>query len=165
MQKDRITERFGGCCEDEELGVGRELTEPSREPIFDPSGNGMTLRQPEATREFRGAPRPRELEQGKRVPMALRDDLVADDRIQGSYQVLEEQGTRVRLTEWTHVQMGESSEDAITDLCSSGANQRDPLGKEASGHEPEDLHGRLIEPLRVVEDAHEWLLLRRLGEQ
>jgi hypothetical protein len=55
MQKDRIAEWFGGCCEDEELGVGRKLTEPSREAIFDPGGNEMTLRQPEAAGKVRGA--------------------------------------------------------------------------------------------------------------
>ena len=165
MQKDRITEWFGGCCEDEELGVGRKLTEPSREPIFDPGGNDMTLRQPEAAGKVRGAPRSRELKQGKRVPVALCDDLITDGRIEGADQVLQQQGACVDLAEWPHAELRQPSEDAVADHCSSGTNERHPLGEETAGDEAEDLRLSLIEPLCVVDDARERPPLGHLGEQ
>jgi hypothetical protein len=44
VEQDRITERLGGRREHEELRVGRESAEPSREAILDLGGNRMTLR-------------------------------------------------------------------------------------------------------------------------
>ena len=62
-------------------------------------------------------------------------------------------------------QLGEPGEDVVADARSRGAHERDPLGEEPAGDEAEDLRGRLVEPLRVVDDADERLLLGDLGEQ
>ena len=62
-------------------------------------------------------------------------------------------------------QLGEPGEDVVADARARCAHERDPLGKEAAGDEPEDLRGGIVEPLRVVDDADERLLLGDLGEQ
>ena len=45
------------------------------------------------------------------------------------------------------------------------ADERDPLGEKTAGDEAEDLRRGAVEPLRVVDDADERLLLGDLGEQ
>ena len=44
-------------------------------------------------------------------------------------------------------------------------HERDPLGEEATGDESEDLRGGLVEPLRVVDDADQRLLLGGVCQQ
>ena len=46
-----------------------------------------------------------------------------------------------------------------------GEHQRDPLGQQAPRHERQRLRGGPIEPLRVVDQADERLLLGHLGQQ
>ena len=53
----------------------------------------------------------------------------------------------------------------IADACSRGADERDPLGEEAASDEAENLLRRLVEPVRVVDDAGEGSLLRDLGQE
>ena len=60
---------------------------------------------------------------------------------------------------------GSPARIVIADARSCGADDRDPLGEEAAGDEPEDLLRRLVEPVRVVDDADERLLLGDLGEE
>ena len=62
-------------------------------------------------------------------------------------------------------QLGEPGEDVVADARARCAHERDPLGEEAAGDEAEDLRGGVVEPLRVVDDADERLLLGDLGEQ
>ena len=45
------------------------------------------------------------------------------------------------------------------------AHDRHPLGEETACDEADDLHGSLIEPLRIVDDADKRLLLGDVGEQ
>ena len=45
------------------------------------------------------------------------------------------------------------------------AHDRDPLGKEAAGDEPQDLRRGAVEPLRVIDETGQRLLLGDLGEQ
>ena len=56
-------------------------------------------------------------------------------------------------------------EDVVAAARAGGKHERDPLGEEAPADESEDLCGGLVEPLRVVDDADERLLLGDLGEQ
>ena len=49
--------------------------------------------------------------------------------------------------------------------CSGGAHDRHALSEEPAGDERQDLRRRLIEPLGVVDDADERLLLGDVGEQ
>ena len=53
----------------------------------------------------------------------------------------------------------------ITDARSSRTDERDRLGQEAMGDKAEDLLRRLVEPLRVVDDADQGLLLGQLAHE
>jgi hypothetical protein len=56
-------------------------------------------------------------------------------------------------------------ENVIAGPRPCGAYDRDRLGEQAAGNEPQDLHRGVVEPLRVVDDAGQRLLLGGLGEQ
>ena len=60
---------------------------------------------------------------------------------------------------------GRPGEDVVAAARPRGAHERDPLGEEPAGDEAEDLRRGVVEPLRVVDDADERLLLGDLGEQ
>jgi hypothetical protein len=44
-------------------------------------------------------------------------------------------------------------ENVIADPRPRGTHDRDPLGEQAAGKEPQDLRRGVVEPLRVVDDA------------
>ena len=60
---------------------------------------------------------------------------------------------------------GKSARMSVTDADAGGKHQGDPLGMEAPADETQNLRGGMVEPLRVVDDADERLLLGDLGEQ
>ncbi len=159
VKQDRVAERLGRRDEDEELCVGWEPMEAPHEALFDLAGDRMALGETEAAGELGGVPRSRELEERERVAVALGDDLVTDGRIQRADQVLEQQGTCVAIVECADEEIREPRHDAVAEPRPRAAYDRDPLGEEAPGDEGKDPCGCLVEPLRVVDDADEWLVL------
>ena len=97
--------------------------------------------------------------------MALGDDLVADDCIQRSHQVLEQECARIGIAERTDGELGQSGQHAIADPRSGCGDERHPFGEQTASYEAEGLCRCLIDPLRIVDDAYEGVLLGRLGEQ
>ena len=63
------------------------------------------------------------------------------------------------------MQLGEPIQDVVADAGARSAHDRDALGDEAAGDEAQDLRGGAVEPLRVVDDADERLLLGVRGEE
>ena len=97
--------------------------------------------------------------------MALGDDLVTDRRIERAVHVLQQQRARIAVAEPVDGQLRQPGEDLVADAGPCCAHERDPLGEEPAGDESEDLRRGAVEPLRVVDDADERLLLGDLGEQ
>jgi hypothetical protein len=97
--------------------------------------------------------------------VALGDNLIANDGIEWPDQVLEQQGAGIALSEWADQQLGQSTENVIADARPGGGDECYGLGEETASDEAEDLAGRLIQPVRVLHDAHERLFLGRLGEE
>ena len=97
--------------------------------------------------------------------MALRHDLIAHRRVQRSVQVVQQQRSGVAVGEPLEDQLGQLGEDVVTAPRAGRADDGDPFGEETTGDEPEDLRRRVVEPLRVVDDADQRLLLGDLGEQ
>jgi hypothetical protein len=165
VEQDRIPERLGGRGKDEELRIKREAAEPSYVALFDLPGDRMVLWKTESASEFRRTPGSWELEQSQWVAVALGDDLIANDRIEWPDQVLEQQGAGIAVSERADQQLGQSAENIIADARPGGGDECHGLGEETTSDEAEDLAGRLIQPLRVLNDAHERLLLGRLDEE
>ena len=124
----------------------------------------MGAGQPEPAGEPGDRPRPRELDQRQRVAVALRDDLIADGSVEPPAHVSQQQRACVVLVEAFEIQRRQPRQHVVSDARARRADERDPLREEASRHEPDDLRGGLIEPLGVVDDADEGMLLGDFGE-
>ncbi len=97
--------------------------------------------------------------------MALCDDLVANAGVQGAGHVGQQQRAGIAVAEWSDRQDRQPGENVIADPRPRGTHDRDRLGEEAAGDEPQDLRRGVVEPLRVVDDTGQWLLVGDLGEQ
>ncbi len=97
--------------------------------------------------------------------MTLHDDLVTNGGIQGAGHVGQQQRASIAVAEPADGQLGEPSQDLVADAGPRGAHDRDRLGEEAAGDEPQDLRRGTVEPLGVVDDTGQWLLLGDLGDQ
>ena len=96
--------------------------------------------------------------------MALGDDLVAHRRVERPEHVVEQQGPRVVVAESLDEQLGEPGEHVVADIRAGRAHDSDPFGMQTAGDEAENLRRGMVEPLRVVDDAGERLLLGDLGK-
>ena len=144
LEQERVAERLGGRGEDEELRVGRESEQTTHVALLDPAGDQMGLGEREPASELSSVPRSWELEQRERVAVALRDDLIADGRVQRADQVLEQQSPCVAIVEWADDELGESRHDAVADPRARAAHDRDPVGKEAACNERQRARGCLV---------------------
>ena len=160
-----IAQRLRGRGEDEQLRLGREQLEAPGVALFDLADDRLTCRETESTGEFCGVPGAWQLEERERVAVALRDDLLADGGVERAVHVVEQQRECIAVAESADGQLGEPDEDILAAARARRADERDPLGEETAGDEAEDLRGGLVEPLRVVDDADQRLLLGDLGEQ
>ena len=165
VQQDAVAEGLCGSREDEQLRVGREQPQALDVALFDPAGDRLAAGKTELAGETGDAPRARQLEQGKRVAVTLHDDLVADAGVQGAGHVGQQQRASIAVAERMDRQDRQPGENVIAGPRPRGAHDRDPLGQEAAGDEAQDLRRGLVEPLRVIDDGGQRLLLGDLGEQ
>ena len=90
--------------------------------------------------------------------MTLRHDLVAHRDIQRAMHVLQQERARIPLAESGDEKLGKSGEDVVTDARPRSADERDAFGMKTAADESEDLYGRLVQPLGIVDDTDERLL-------
>jgi hypothetical protein len=76
--------------------------------------------------------------------VTLHDDLVADAGVQGAGRVGQHQRAGIAAAQSGDGQLGEPGENVIAGAGPCGAHDRDPLGEQAAGDEPQDLHRGLI---------------------
>ena len=97
--------------------------------------------------------------------MTFRDDLVANGGIYGAGHVGQQQRASIAVAQWMDRQDRQPGENVIAGPRPRGAHDRDPLGEQAAGNEPQDLRRGAVEPLRVIDETGQRLLLGDLGEQ
>ena len=164
LEQGQVTEGFGRRGKDQESGTGGErvealgvrLLDPVSDPLAagcEPASNGCDIRYP------------RELEEGEWVAVALRDELPVHRSIERPWRVSEEQRSRIPVPEAADRHLREPGKNMITDARSCRTDERDRLGQEAMSDKAEGLLRRLVEPLRVVDDADQGLLLGQLAHE
>jgi hypothetical protein len=164
-EQDRVAEGLGGRGQDQQPGVGGQQLETPAVALFDLAGHRLAAGKPESAGELGGPPGTRQLEQREGVAVALGDELVTDGSIQGAVHILEQQRAGIAVAESMDRQRGQPGEDVVAAAGAGRAHQRDPLGQKTPGDEPQDLRGSLVEPLRVVHKADQWVLLGGLGHE
>ena len=165
VQQHKVAERLRGSHEDEQPRVRREQLEAPDVALFDLAGDRMSAGKTEPAGEAGDVPRARQLEQGERVSVTLLDDLVANGGVQGAGHVGQQQRAGIAVAESGDRQLGQPGENVIADPRPRGAHDRDRFGEQAAGHEPQDLRRGVVEPLPVVDETDQRLLLGDLGDQ
>lgn len=95
------------------------------------------------------------LEQSQRIPAALRDDPVADPIVQSRDSRGRQQCNRIRLAQRAELQLRQRRQLVTRVLVGFDEEQDDRLGVQTTRDERQHLRGRMIEPVRVVDDADE----------
>ena len=95
--------------------------------------------------------------------MRLDDDPLQHALVEPRRQDRVEQRPRIPMAERLDVKLGEAGERV--DRLPRREDHRDLLGQEAAGDERKHARGCTVEPLRVVDDAEERLLLGGLRQQ
>ena len=151
--------------EQQQPGRGRQLLDPPREALLDPVGHGQRARQAEPSSQLRRLQAAGELEQGERVPLGLGDDPVAHARIEPARGDRGEQLAGVPVGKPHDVQFGQALElrrrTGLTDREQHG----DGFRVQPARGDGQRLGRRLVEPLGVLDDAQQRLLLGDVGQE
>ena len=132
------------------VGVRLELPD---EALLDPSRETLRAQQPEAARQLRRREASRQLEQRQRIAPRLGDDPVPDPLVELESHRRAEQRAGVPVAHAAHLQLGDVLELLARLAC--GEHDPDRLRQQATGDEGERQRRRLVEPLRVVDDAQQ----------
>ena len=165
VKQGRVAEGLCGSRKDQQLRIGREQPKAPDVALFDQAADRLAAGKTEPAGEIGGVPRARQLEQRERVAVALCDDLVANACVQGARHVGQQQRAGITIAEWSNRQDRQPGENVIAGPRPRGAHDRDRLSEQAAGNEPQDLRRGVVEPLRVVDDARQRLLVGDLSEQ
>ena len=133
------------------------------EALLDPSREALRAQQPEAARQLRRREASRQLEQRQRIAPRLGDDPVADPLVELESHRRAEQRAGVAVAHAAHLELGDVLELLARLAC--GEDDPDRLRQQATGDEGERQRRRLVEPLRVVDDAQQRPIVGRLRDQ
>ncbi len=164
QQRD-VAHWLGRRCKDQLLGLGQQHFESPQEALLDVAGQRPCLRDAESARQLGGRQAAGQLHQRERIAARLGDDPVPDPLVEHPRQRGSENGARVAFCEPLDDELGETCEFIRLAGLANGEHHRDPLGEQASRHECQRLRGRAVEPLRVVDEAHQGTRLGRVGKQ
>ena len=121
--------------------------------------------QPEPARQGCGRPAAGQLEHGERVAARLSDDPIADGVVEPPRHRRREQRASVRVAKRRDRELGHTSQLRDLDRVAPRKDQYDGLTSEPAGDEAKDLGGGSIQPLRIIQQAHQWLPRCGFGEQ
>jgi hypothetical protein len=131
----------------------------SAPPSVPPRG-GRRSRRP-----ARGAHLARQFEQPQRVPLRLGHDAVANLLVELTGYGGRKKRSRVFVGESLERQARQGGKQLVVARFSDRIQQQDRLRQEAPADESQDLARRFIEPLGIVDEAHERTFRGRLAEQ
>ncbi len=162
-QQRRIT--FGLGRRDEEQAPRLHGKSLERRPrgVGERIDRGQRGGQTEASCEPLGRPAVGQPEEQARVALRFGDDAVADPRVERAGNDRGEQRLRLGVGEAMEDQFGQSLE--LLDRLAQGKHQRGGLGPEPARDERQHLSRWPIEPVGIVDGAHERLVGTDLGEQ
>ena len=127
------------------------------------SGRGSGSQKPPASS---ARPQPaRQLQQRERVAAGLGDDPVAHLGVQPPADRRGQQRARVDIAQPGNGQPGQAGQLIVVVRLARGEDHGDRLGQQPPGRERQALHRGPVEPLRVIDQAGQRLVLRRGGQQ
>jgi hypothetical protein len=142
-------------------GIG-ERGDPPPEPVLDAARQRGGA---EAAGQLGRAHVARQLEHRERVAARLGQDPLADPFVDPPGDHRGQQRASVPLVEAGEPQLREVGQVALRARVTDGEHERDRLGEQSPRDESQHRAGRVVEPLQVVDDAQQRLLLGGGGQQ
>ena len=156
----RVADRFRRRDQEQQPSLMRQLLEPPQEALLDPARERQQLRQPEPAGQLRRREPSRQLQQRERIAACLGDDPVADALVEPARDDGREQGAGVLVVEARRAtSSGRPTSSRSVARLAHCEHDRHRLRQQPPRDEPEDLERGAVEPLRVVDEAEQRLLL------
>ena len=154
-----VADGLGRRRQQQPLRLRLQRPEPSQEALLDADRQRTRRGHPEPAGELGRRQPARQLQQRQRVAARLGDDAVADALVDAPPDADREQPVRIVVADALHDQCGQAVELAGVAGIAHREHHRDPLREQAPRDERQRLRRRTIEPLRVVDQAHQRPLL------
>ena len=161
----RVADGLGRGREQEPPGLRWEGLEPPPEALLDAARHRHGLGHPVAAGELCGRHRARQLQQRERVAARLGDDAAPHPLIEVDVGRGLEQRARIGIGQAPHRHVRQSRKLALVADLADREDHGDRLGLQTARDERQRLRRRTVEPLRVVDDAQQRPVPRRLGAQ
>ena len=161
----RVADGFGRGREHELPGLRRKGLESPLEALFDAARHRYGLGHPVSAGELRRRHRARQLQQRQRVAARLGDDAAPHPLIEGDVDRGIEQRARIGIGQAAHRHVRQARQLALVADLADREDEGDRFGIEAARDERQRLHRLTVEPLRIVHDAQQRPVPRRLGAQ
>ena len=161
----RIANRFRCRNEQQHSRVVRKRVETAQIALLDPPRQRVGGQQSETARQLGRGQSARQLEEGERIAPGLGNDPVAHLFVQTPGDPRREQRACVLVAQPLDHELRQPAELLHVARLANREHHRDRLGLEATCDERQDLGGFAVEPLHVVDHAHERPLLGRVGQQ
>ena len=164
-QQAQVAQRLGRRRQEQELRLARKRLGALEEGVLDAARQRSPVGEPEPARHLCRRQPARQLDQCERVAGGLAEDpglhpLVErprDGRVQKQPGLVGSQPLDHELRQ--------PLEHVLAAGLAQREHQSDPLGQQPARHERQRLRGHPVEPMGVVDDAHERLLLGGVGQQ
>ena len=161
----QVADRLGRGHQQQQLRFARKRLGALQEGALDPVRQGACIRQSEPARQLGRRQPARQLQEGERVAAGLGDDPVAHALVQRPEDRGAQQRPGVGVGQPSHMELRQAGERVVARRLADGEHHRHALGQQTPGDEREHQRRRPIEPLRIVDHAHERARLGGLGEQ
>lgn len=159
----RVTQRVSRGDDQQALRLGRQRLEPAQEALLDAAREPDRVRRAEATRELRGGEPARQLQKRQRVPAGLDHDPVQHGSVKRAGQRRLQQGSSVAVDEAVEQELRQAVEPVGRGAGREHECHR--VRQQATGDEGQHLGRPAVQPLRVVDEQQQRLLLSGFGEQ
>ena len=159
-----VADRFGRRDEQQLLGLRQGGLDATDEALLDRCRRRPPARDPEPAGQLGRGDASRHLEDGQRNAARLGDDAVSHLRVDSAQHDRFQQLARIGVGQALDLELrqpGQHRRGASRTAKTSG----DRLGQQPPGDEAERLHRHLVEPLRVVDDAEQRLVVGGGGHQ
>ena len=155
----RVAERLGRTQQQQSLGLLGKLLYTAAEACLDAAFDRRRVWHGEPARQARRRERAWELEQGERVPACLRDDPRAHLFVEYAETCRGEKFAGVVVGQSLQPQVRQAGQLSRAIRVALREEHQHALGLQTACDERQDLSRGAVEPLRVVDEAHQRLRL------
>jgi hypothetical protein len=164
-QQRRVPDRIRRRDQQEPLCIRRERVQPPPEALLDPPRQRRCVGQSEPARQLRGGQPSRQLQQSQRIAARLGHDPISHPLVQRRRDDGAQECASIGGAQAVHFEIGQPGQLRESAGLAHGEDDRHRLGQEAPRHERQRLHRGSIEPMRIVDHAHQRPLVGHVAQE